>query len=236
MSRPVFLFDLDGTLIDSRQDLTTAVNRVRALSGARPLSVSTVTGYVGDGIVKLLERALADIPGADARAAVPHMQAAYRECALDATRPYPGIPDILRELSERGHPLAVVTNKPEAVSRRILADLDLLPFLGAVVGGDTTPELKPAPRPLFDALEKLDGAVADAWMVGDNWTDLAAAQAAGLPCCFCEYGFGRRRDFDSAQTVHSPGEFIEFARSTVLRFRRKRNTVMDGLCIGSAQG
>lgn len=213
MSLPVFLFDLDGTLIDSRQDLTTAVNRVRALLGAQPMTVSTITGYVGDGVLKLLERALADIPGADAQAAVTQMQAAYRECALDATRPYPGVPDILRELSSRGHPLAVVTNKPEAVSRSILVGLDLLRYLGAVVGGDTTSGLKPDPIPLFDALAKLGCAPADAWMIGDNWTDLAAARAAGLRCCFCEYGFGRRRGLPSDRTVHSPGELLGFSRS-----------------------
>jgi len=213
MPLAAFLFDLDGTLIDSRRDLTTAVNRVRAGFGAQPLTVSTVTGYVGDGIVKLLERALADIPDADGKAAVPRMQAAYRECALDATRPYPGVPSILRELSDRGHRLAVVTNKPEAVSRRILAGLDLLPFLDAVVGGDTTPELKPDPAPLFDALEKLERPAADAWMIGDNWTDLAAAHAAGLPCCFCDYGFGQRRGLTSDRNVRSPRELVGFARS-----------------------
>ncbi len=209
IAAPALLFDLDGTLIDSRQDLTTAVNRVRARWGASPLPVVTVTGYVGDGIVKLLERALADIPGASAEAAVPEMQRAYRNCALEATRPYPGIPEVLSRFRRRGHALAVVTNKPETISRRILAGLGLLDFFGTLVGGDTAPALQPDPQPIFAALAALGAAPDGAWMIGDNWTDLAAGRAAGLSTCFCEYGFGKRRGLASQRTVRDPGELLD---------------------------
>ncbi|NOY79936.1 MAG: HAD hydrolase-like protein [Kiritimatiellaeota bacterium] len=213
MSDRVFLFDLDGTLIDSGHDLTTAVNRVRAGLGAGPLSVATVTGFVGDGIVKLLERALADVPGAAPEANLSRLQQAYDTCALDATRPYPGVPETLDELRRAGGRLAVVTNKPEAVSRRILAGLELLPRLDAVVGGDSTPYLKPDPGPVRFALRQLRAAPDQAWLFGDNWTDLDAGRAAGLRCCFCAYGFGRRRGRASDKTVRYPTELLEFTRS-----------------------
>ncbi len=212
MSDRVFLFDLDGTLIDSRHDLTTAVNRVRAELGAGPLSVAAVTGFVGDGIVKLLERALADVPGVAPEAVLSRLQAAYDACALDATRPYPGVTGMLDELRRAGNRLAVVTNKPEAVSRRILEGLGLLSRLDAVVGGDTTPRLKPDPAPLLFALRQVRGTPEHAWMIGDNWTDLDAGRAAGTRCCFCAYGFGRRQGRPSDRTVDNPTELLEFTR------------------------
>lgn len=190
MSVRMILFDLDGTLVDSRADLTMAVNLTRADFGLGPLPLTTVTDYVGDGIRQLLQRALRDAAaGWDMEEAVRRMSAHYQAHLLDETHVYPGVAEVLPMLAKAWR-LGVVTNKPQAQASAICEQLGIGGMLDAVVGGGRCPQLKPRPEPLQMALE-LAGASADgSWMVGDHRTDLGAAQAAGLRACFCAYGFG----------------------------------------------
>lgn len=184
------LFDLDGTLVDSRADLATAVNLVRADFGLEPISVDRVVSYVGDGVRTLLARALADLPGADLTEAVARMRGHYLAHMLDETLPYPGVAEGLARLAAAGFVLGVVTNKVEEPARHICAALGLMPPLAAIVGGDTCPTLKPSPEPVHHALAQLGAGAEGGWFVGDNHTDLEAGAAAGLRTCFCRFGFG----------------------------------------------
>jgi phosphoglycolate phosphatase len=184
------IFDLDGTLIDSRADLALAVNLTRADLGLAPLPPEQVVGYVGDGVRKLLTRALPECPERLEQAlALNHRH--YCNHLLDRTALYPGVGPALERLGGLGFGLLVVTNKPRAFTDLILAGLGIAPLLAGVVGGGDCPELKPDPAPLRLALERGGCRTEGSWIAGDHVTDLEAGRRAGLRRCYCRYGFGR---------------------------------------------
>jgi phosphoglycolate phosphatase len=195
VSRPAALvFDLDGTLVDSRRDLAEAVNRTRAELGVAALPVVEVTGMVGEGARKLMQRALAGVvdPAAD-RAAFDRLFARFLEhywdTCLETTRPYPGVEAMLGELAAAGLPLALLTNKPEATTHRILEHFDLARRFAAVVGGDTFATRKPDPAGLADIARRLARPLAATMMIGDSPTDAATARAAGSRFALALWGF-----------------------------------------------
>lgn len=183
----LLIWDLDGTLIDSRADIAAAGNAARAAVGLDPLPVATVSGFVGDGVEKLLERLIGDGDRVKAHEAFTRH---YHAHCCDATRPYAGIPEALEVLTAAGWIHAVATNKPMAFSRRILDGIGLIHhFRGGVAGGDR--HRKPDPRQLQDLLAGGEHDPAHAWMIGDHHTDIRAARAAGLRMCWCAWGIGR---------------------------------------------
>jgi len=185
------IFDLDGTLADTRDDLASAVNHVRRTLGRAALPNATVVGYVGEGARRLIERALADAP-AQIDAALEQFRLYYSLHLLDHTRPYPDIPALLERARERGATLSVLTNKPEAMSRAVLQGLGLLRHFDALVGGDSLPIRKPDPAGVFH-LARLAGMATDRLLlVGDSPIDLRTARAAGIAFCGVEWGFDRR--------------------------------------------
>ena len=189
MNPQLFLFDLDGTLIDSRTDLAAAVNRMRALHELPPLPLDTVAAYVGDGVRTLALRALEGAP-VDPDLAAREISAAYAEHLVDHTIAYPGVDAGLRALHAAGHALGLITNKPAPHAQRLLAHFGWTPLFSVILGGGDTPELKPSPLPLQEALRRTGLSPANAWMVGDHHTDLAAARRAGLRSIFLQSGFG----------------------------------------------
>ncbi len=184
------LFDLDGTLVDSSGDIAAAVNRTLAGLDLPTLPTGEIVSFVGDGVRKLMERTFARLGVGGVDAAIARFKRDYREHCLEATRPYPGLPALLAALAPT--PMAVVTNKPAAFARQILAGLDLQAHFGAVVGGDEAP-LKPDPAPVRLAVERLGLAPVEAagagLMVGDHGNDVAAGRAAGLTTCGVLWGF-----------------------------------------------
>lgn len=203
------IFDLDGTLIDSRLDLATGVNCMRADYGLPPLPHTTVTQYVGCGIRNLVHRSLQGHP-ADRDEAVLRMKQHYGEHLLDHTQPYPTVFEGLERLRAAAVPMAVVTNKPERPARAVLTGLEMDRFFGAVLGGDSCPVLKPDPAPLFAALDQLGAPRDSAWIVGDNCTDLEAGRRACLRRCFCRYGFGDPRDESWDLAIDQFAEFANY--------------------------
>ncbi|HZY23647.1 MAG TPA: HAD-IA family hydrolase, partial [Beijerinckiaceae bacterium] len=151
-------------------------------------------GMVGDGVAKLVARGLtARGAGLDRLPArVARFMELYEPNAARLTRPYPQVAETLESLRTRSLRLAVVTNKPHAVTMRILEALDLARFFDAVVGGDTLSRRKPDPAPLLHAMRALDAAPPETLMVGDNHHDVAAARAAGVPVAVVAYGYAGR--------------------------------------------
>jgi phosphoglycolate phosphatase len=184
-----FLFDLDGTLIDTRADLAAAVNRMRAGHGLPALSVERVAAYVGDGVRVLAQRALEGAP-VEVDLAAREIAAAYAEHLVDATVPYPGVDEGLRALHGAGHVLGLVTNKPAPHAKRLLDHFGWTGLFAVVLGGGDTPELKPHPLPLQMAMQRTGHSPANTWMVGDHHTDLEAARRAGVGSIFLDSGFG----------------------------------------------
>jgi phosphoglycolate phosphatase len=183
------MFDFDGTLIDSRKDLCTAVNLMRGGYGLPPLPVETVAGYVGDGIGALVERSLQGHP-ADLAEATRACAAHYAAHLHDETALYPGVEDGLRRLHGAGHRLAVVTNKPAQHTRTILDHFAIDGLFTRILGGGDTSKLKPDPEPLLRVMSELEAKPADSWMIGDHKTDLEAARRAGIRSIWIGHGFG----------------------------------------------
>jgi phosphoglycolate phosphatase len=182
------VFDLDGTLIDSRADLASAVNHVLRTLGLPELPAATLHGYVGEGARVLVARALGPEHQGRVGEALPLFMAHYGAHLLDATHPYPGIVEALAALAERGAALSVLTNKPVAMSRAILAGLGLAAPFVDVLGGDSLPTRKPDPAGL-EALRLRTATPRErTLLVGDSGIDVRTARAAGVAFCGVSWG------------------------------------------------
>ena len=191
MKRQILIFDLDGTLIDSRRDLAAGINLMRRHYGLAPLPVETITGFVGEGIRNLVSRSLQDAPfTVDLDEAVRLDSEFYRQHIHDETTLYPGVREGLDRLADAGHALALLSNKPGAASREILRHFEIEALFASIIGGDSGVPLKPNPEAVFAILRAVGGECADTWMVGDNHTDIAAAHRAGVHSIFVTYGMG----------------------------------------------
>ncbi|HKV99570.1 MAG TPA: HAD-IA family hydrolase, partial [Vicinamibacterales bacterium] len=185
------IFDLDGTLIDSRRDLAESTNEMLASYGAAALPIDDVAAMVGEGAKVLVERALAAAgldPGAGD--ALDRFRAIYDRRLFEHTRPYPGIDEVVRAAAA-GAALAVLSNKPEAPSRRLLEGFDLLRWFRWVVGGDGPFPRKPDPAAVAYLMAQARAPAARTLVVGDSTIDVLTAQRAGVRMCVARYGFGR---------------------------------------------
>jgi phosphoglycolate phosphatase len=180
----VILFDLDGTLIDSAPDIAAAANELLAEDRLGPLAVAQVRAMVGNGIRKLVERAYAacgePLAGETLDARHARMMEIYAAHLTNLTTLMQGAAEALAAWHDAGVKIAVVTNKPEAFSRTILAHFGLAPFIDLVIGGDTGPARKPAPDMLLHALTQFGAAPGGALMIGDGSADIDAARAANV--------------------------------------------------------
>ncbi|MEC9342151.1 MAG: phosphoglycolate phosphatase [Pseudomonadota bacterium] len=188
------LFDLDGTLADTAPDIAAALDEVLAAQGHPPAGLDAARGWIGNGVERLLERALLDAtarrPKADEVArAVRAFLGSYSTRLVARSCCYPGMIDLLGALSGCGIRVGCVTNKPEAEARAVLEGLGIAPLFGCVVGGDTTPEKKPSPLPVQRALAVLGAARESTILVGDSDNDLRAATAAGVRSIWVTWGY-----------------------------------------------
>ena len=183
------IFDLDGTLIDSKQDLIRSVNAMLVEMGREPLHEDTVSSYIGHGAPRLVARALGNgATEGECERALKFFLAHYDEHKLDSTHAYPGVAEALQELRE--FPMAVLTNKPVRVSKRILEGLGLAKYFRAVYGGNSFETKKPDPLGAMKILEELNTAPVEALLVGDSEVDVLTARNAGTLAAAVNYGFG----------------------------------------------
>lgn len=209
MKPQLLIFDLDGTLADTRADLATGINLMRAHYGLPALPLADVESYVGDGIRKLVERAL---QGADVNVdeALALNRKFYAEHMLDETALYPGVADGLKKLAAAGHRLAVLSNKPGDPSRIILNHLGVDGLFFRIIGGGDLPNLKPAPDGILALMAESGITVQNAWMLGDHHTDLEVAHNAGVKSGFVTYGIGHPGKFTADQVWNGFGELVDF--------------------------
>jgi phosphoglycolate phosphatase len=198
MVRPAALvFDLDGTLIDSRRDITTAINQTRSELGLPPLALEAVVTMVGEGARRLVERAFPEFPDRLDQI-LPRYLARYWDVCLETTRPYPGIEEMLAALADR-YPLALLSNKGEALSRKILDGLRLTSRFREILGGDTLSTRKPDPAGLRLLANRLGLPVEHLMLVGDTWIDAETARNAGCAFALVEWGFPRPPKLDGVR-------------------------------------
>lgn len=198
MSYRHFVFDLDGTLIDSRQDLADAANVMLATYDAAPLPAAAVVAMVGEGARVLVQRVLASAGvDDDPDRALSRFLAAYDDRLVATTRPYDEVIETL-ECLHRHARISVLTNKPQAPSDRVIDALALRPYVDAIIGGDTVFGRKPAPEALRRLMQDSGVPEGATLLVGDSWVDVATARAGGIDVCLVTYGFG----YDAADAAH----------------------------------
>jgi phosphoglycolate phosphatase len=189
--RHILAFDLDGTLIDSGPDIAAAVNALFAELRLPAVTLDDIRRWVGDGAPVLLERALAHVGARQTVAELfPRFTVHYGDNAVKLTTIYPAVAETLAELAASGCRMGVCTNKPLAPTLAVLEAFGLKRHFGAVVGGDSLPQRKPEPEPLWRVIEQLGGTPDQAVLVGDSAVDLACAEAAGVPAIIIPSGYG----------------------------------------------
>jgi phosphoglycolate phosphatase len=187
----LIVFDLDGTLVDSRLDLAASANALLEGFGARPLAVEQVVAMVGEGARVLVDRVLrAAGVDADLPKALEQFLEIYDDKLVDHTRPYPRVRETLQAL-DGAAAVTMLTNKPGHHTERLLAALDIRRFFSTVIGGDSTWPRKPDPAGLLHLMDINRASSQTTIMVGDSMVDVETAQHADTQVCVARYGFGR---------------------------------------------
>jgi phosphoglycolate phosphatase len=207
MKSSLVIFDLDGTLLDSRADLVTGVNLSRADYGLEPLPFQTVVDFIGNGFDVLFARSFQGA-GLSAEEALESLKVHYRNHMFDESQLYPGTEDVLEQLHVAGVQMAVVTNKTHEHAVQLIEHFGLSGYFRHILGDMPGLQLKPNPEPLHRVFEALSHDATNAWMGGDNHTDLAAGRAAGTRTCYCAYGFGNPRECEYDVRIDAISEFL----------------------------
>jgi phosphoglycolate phosphatase len=185
----LYLFDLDGTLVDTRQDIAEAVNHVLQLH-ARPVAdLATVISWVGDGLDDMMVRAFKTDEGEFVDELVDEFRSYYMDHCTDFSYVYEGCSETLTSLQERGAHLSVLTNKPQDLSLEILRHLGILQFFDRVVGPSDADLRKPNPSNLVSLVRDIGTSKDRTLMVGDSRNDILVARNAGVASCGCTFGY-----------------------------------------------
>jgi len=195
------LFDLDGTLLDTAEDIALALNRALADQHLPGLATAVVRLLIGRGVPTLIQRALQRLGTVASTADAPRLLERFHfhyhrlaELGDIHTRVYPGVTAGFAALKAMPVGIAVVTNKPQAAALDLLDRFHLSQWIDVVVGGDSGLPQKPNPDPLLRACETLRVPATQALMVGDSQTDVLAARAAGMPVVCVPYGYNEGND------------------------------------------
>jgi phosphoglycolate phosphatase len=191
--------DLDGTMLDTVEDLAIAVNHTLAELDTPTLDISLVRTFVGKGLANLVSRALAASLGHEPDAqflarALPIYEVNYERVNGQTTTIYPGVQDGLELLASAGFPLACVTNKSQRFTGPLLERIGFARYFSLVLSGDSLPRRKPDPLPLTHAADHFRVAPAEMLMIGDSVNDAQAARAAGCPVFCVTYGYNEGED------------------------------------------
>jgi phosphoglycolate phosphatase len=185
----LYLFDLDGTLVDTRRDIAEAVNHVLQLHARPAADVVTVISWVGDGLDDMMKRAFQTDEGEPVDELVDDFRSYYMDHCTDSSHIYEGCPETLTSLLERGARLSVLTNKPQDLSLEILRRLGILQCFDRVVGSGDADLRKPNPSSLLSLIRDIGTSKERTLMVGDSRNDILVARNAGVPSCGCTFGY-----------------------------------------------
>ena len=187
------IFDLDGTLVDTAPDLMGATNHALSLIGRRPITMTEVRHMVGHGARSLIERGVAATGEAVDKSTIDTIHSAlleyYANHIADDSLIFDGLLGVLHKARDAGLKLGVCTNKVEKLSNKLLAELKMADYFGAVVGGDTLPIMKPDPAPYREVAKRLGVDASRTIMFGDSETDIRTAQNTGVPVIAVTFGY-----------------------------------------------
>lgn len=224
------MFDLDGTLVDTVDDIAAAFDSALAPYGRDPTRTEDAAALMGEGLSGFFWHGLVakrlDLPAEEAAAVYRQFIDAYRRAPVRHSSAYPGITALLQELRDGGAHTAVCTNKVEDIALQILEQLDLLPLFDAVVGHRGDRPKKPDPLTLLEAITLAGGSRERALMVGDTGNDSSAAIAAGIPAILLSYGYSPVQVRALSTDVHVDN--VDELRAAILQF-----IAASGLRLGS---
>jgi len=212
----LLIFDLDGTLIDSKKDLAISTNATRTHFDLEPLSEDIISSYVGDGAAMLVRRAMGpDASEARVQEALQFFLKYYRAHALENTQLYPGMRELIDQLVADRHKLAVLTNKPGRISTDIIAALGLGARFMRVCGGDSAAGKKPDPAGIHLLIQESGMRTDETAMIGDSGVDVQTARNAGIHACGVLWGFQPHafQAFPPDVTIREPDELPGWLRT-----------------------
>ena len=205
----LLIYDLDGTLIDSKRDIANAVNWTLGQLGLPPVSNETVYGYVGNGVRPLIAKSVGEESGARVKEALKIFKAYYRKHLLDQTRLFEGVKGVLHHF--RGKTQVVLTNKPGVFTLPILKGLKVDHYFSAIIGGEDGFPKKPDPAAIHHLLKTFNCPPAQAVMIGDSRVDIETGKNAGILTCGVTYGFRSENEVRASRPdflVAEPHEII----------------------------
>lgn len=211
MAYQTVVFDLDGTLLNTLEDLTDSVNHALRESGYPTRTIEEIRTFVGNGVGLLVERSVpAETPAEDTTRCLAVFKEHYAHNMRNKTRPYDGVLPLLKALHDRGVKLAIVSNKFDAAVKELRAEL-FADYISVAIGESATVRSKPAPDTAFQALRELNATPETAVYVGDSDVDVQTAHNAGLPCIGVTWGFRDREVLVAAGAdciVDTPEELL----------------------------
>jgi phosphoglycolate phosphatase len=195
----LLMFDLDGTLVNTAADITNALNYAIEPHGIEKLTVERTISMVGEGITRLVEKLLGEERKPIMQDVLDRFLDYYSAHLLDHSLPYPGVRETLERLA--AYKKAVISNKREGLSRRLLEELQLSYFFDAVLGSDSVDERKPSPKPLIHLMEIFAARPEEAVIIGDSQYDIQAGKAAGVRTIAATYGYRDKRFLTAADLM-----------------------------------
>lgn len=208
------LFDLDGTLIDSLEDIALGINLTRQDFGLALRPTAEIIDCIGEGIGILIQRSIPELAATHMPQLRERQRANYLAHCLDHTTLYPGMKETIFALRKEGWRLGVATNKPAPYIRPILEGLGVWTCFDGFVGGGDSEKLKPDPFPLYMLAERMGVTLEpDDWMVGDHHTDMEAGRNANLKTCFCRWGIGKMATSTCTVAIDTPPELVGVLRN-----------------------
>lgn len=215
-ARLLIIFDLDGTLIDSAKDLAISMNATRVHFGLPAIDPDLIYSYVGDGAAVLVQRAMGrHVPEERLADALKFFLKFYRTHALEHTKLYPGVRETVVALSQAGHKLAILTNKPVRISSDIIGALRLASHFMRIYGGDSFSAKKPNPAGVLQLMEEAGASTAATLLVGDSKVDVKTARNADVRSCGVAWGF-QPEGFESDPPdvlIRNPAELLDVVQA-----------------------
>lgn len=211
--KKLIVYDLDGTLADTREDITRSANHMRAEAGLSSLTRDEICRHVGLGLRQLVEKCLETTEESRVEQGMKIYRAYYSQHLLDHTVLYPRVLEVLQYFRSRSQ--AVITNKPNPYSREILVKLGVADFFVEIVGGESAYGKKPEPASLLAVLKKEGIGPAETLMVGDSPIDIETGRRAGVVTVAVAHGFAGREELESAAPdllVEDFSQLLELAR------------------------
>lgn len=206
----LLIYDLDGTLIDSVQDIVNAVNFMLAVLELPKRSSEEVKSFIGEGVQSLVRRTIGEENLDMADRALKTLKTYYGEHLLDHTKLYPGVLEMLEHFKSKKQ--VVVTNKPEKFSVQVLEGLGVRSFFEMVIGGDSVRTKKPSPEALFVILDKLKITPERAVIIGDSSIDIETGRNAKITTCAVTFGLGEKKALSASKPDFSISQFQDLTK------------------------